>query len=269
MKHSRSAFTLIELLVVISIIALLIGILLPALGAARKTARDMQCTSNLKQFGIGFYGYANENKDSLPYGRYEDFGAGTTNTSGDWMLSLSGYFVGTKTNNQSGEDPSLTTTCPRAAVQSGSKHYSAHPLLIPDLNLTEASQFNGPPAKLSNIKRTSEIMGVADGLQVTEWAGNPNAVVGDAFATILNLYGWQTYLRTHQTEGYLKNDGSDDDPVAYTGLSDDADNPDWAGGNLRWRHGATGTNDVSNMLFMDGHAEGVKQGDLLNRNIRL
>lgn len=265
MKHSKLAFTLIELLVVISIIALLIGILLPALGAARKTARDMQCTSNLKQFGIGFYGYANENKDSLPYGAYSDFGAGTTNTSGDWMLSLSGYFVGSKVNNQSGEDPSLTTTCARAGVQSGDKHYSAHPLLIPDLN---NGNFSGPPAKISNIKRPTEIMGVADGLQVTEWASNPDGV-GNAFATVLNLYGWQSYLNNYATEGYLKNDGTDNDAVAYTGPDPDADLPDWGGGNLRWRHGATGIGDVSNMLFMDGHAEGVKQDDLLNRNIRL
>ncbi len=62
----RRAFTLIELLVVISIIALLIAILLPALGAARKTAQLAVCKSNFKQWGIAFTGYSAENKGRLP-----------------------------------------------------------------------------------------------------------------------------------------------------------------------------------------------------------
>lgn len=61
------AFTLVELLVVISIIALLIGILLPALGAARKTARGSQNLSNLRQIAIGFNAYAAERKSHFPY----------------------------------------------------------------------------------------------------------------------------------------------------------------------------------------------------------
>jgi len=60
--RTRNAFTLIELLVVISIIALLIAILLPALGAARASARDTQCKSNLHQLINSEMAYVADNK---------------------------------------------------------------------------------------------------------------------------------------------------------------------------------------------------------------
>jgi prepilin-type N-terminal cleavage/methylation domain-containing protein len=74
------AFTLIELLVVIAIIALLISIILPSLGNARKTAWTVICQSNLRQLGIAIRSYLDEQRDPQFL---------TTNTS---TVSAAGYF---------------------------------------------------------------------------------------------------------------------------------------------------------------------------------
>ncbi|MEM6458888.1 MAG: DUF1559 domain-containing protein [Planctomycetota bacterium] len=67
-SRSGPAFTLIELLVVISIVALLIAILLPALGAARDAAKTVMCANNSRQVGLAMANYAVMSNDWLPPG---------------------------------------------------------------------------------------------------------------------------------------------------------------------------------------------------------
>jgi prepilin-type N-terminal cleavage/methylation domain-containing protein len=97
MRRTR-AFTLIELLVVISIIALLIGILLPALGAARKTANQMKNTSQLRGQHQGCIIYAQSNASYLPgyatNGVPVTAGYSTTgNPSADGTVAGSRYWI--------------------------------------------------------------------------------------------------------------------------------------------------------------------------------
>ncbi|MGP1310531.1 MAG: type II secretion system protein, partial [Phycisphaerales bacterium] len=62
----RSAFTLIELLVVVSIIALLIGILLPTLGEARRQAGIVSCVATIRGNAQGTAAYTADNRDRVP-----------------------------------------------------------------------------------------------------------------------------------------------------------------------------------------------------------
>lgn len=95
-KTTPRGFTLIELLVVVSIIALLVGLLLPALGAARKAAQSIACVSNQREFGQAFAMYRSDWRDFYPpyYDRWNTTLVGTAEPLWHSKLFMNRYLTG-------------------------------------------------------------------------------------------------------------------------------------------------------------------------------
>lgn len=110
MNRKTAAFTLIELLVVIAIIAILAGMLLPALGRAKAKAQRVRCQSNLRQIGIALRIYADENGDRLPDMSKAPFNKG--NSYWAWDLPKAAVEALLKTGMER-----HVLYCPAAAVQ--------------------------------------------------------------------------------------------------------------------------------------------------------
>ncbi|MEO0515211.1 MAG: DUF1559 domain-containing protein [Planctomycetota bacterium] len=265
----RSAFTLIELLVVISIIALLIGILLPALGAARNSARDMACLSNQRQIGVGLYGFAQENDDLLPVSYYD--GGGNAADITDWGVLIASYMNqgAADSYGQGGRDQaSPGLQCQSAAVEGGRLHYGANMLIMP-LSVGGGTAFGLTQYRLSYMQRTTEILFVADGTQTT----NPEA--NQSFGETYAALDWLDASGADSAADYYTSTAVDNnDPIA-PGLNADGDllAAGAPGRDLRWRHGSgdksNGSDDGSvNALFGDGHASINQRDALLKRNVR-
>ncbi|MEM1026824.1 MAG: DUF1559 domain-containing protein [Planctomycetota bacterium] len=260
--NRHSGFTLIELLVVISIIALLIGLLLPALGAARAASRNVACLSNIKQMGIGLYVYSEENNGSLPYG----LSGGEDNVfnpndgdNSDWGLDILNVMNGTsyKTWDEEGQAGSVQGgtsnlfACPAGLPQNDdfnrTRQYAAHPLLMPRVTTPDLYTFGKTgrqqflaPARIETIRNATTQFMVTDVNQDTLKDNN-----GEGILSRDNFAGGGTsaspWLRAGVT-GFpyeAKSDmGSNEDKTTTQPI-----------GQIRFRH--PGNN--ASFLFVDGH----------------
>ncbi len=224
-------FTLIELLVTITIIAILASILLPALRAAKETARRSTCISNLKQFGIAFFVYAADNDGCLPNGGgwpgdSNGFAAGWTGTH-FWN-----YALGVKYNAQK----STVWTCP----SQDPKHSTPDELSLPTTDVSSAwggrsyimaRNFGGTPSntQLSRLQNQDKTFLVFD----TTYYGYPNTQDNNSSRPF-----WYWYPPTGG---------------AYPSIADGI----WPGLANRHSRGAT-------FLFVDGHSEWIKRLDTEN-----
>ncbi len=162
-KHSvGAAFTLVELLIVIAILAILASLLLPSLGRAKAKARSAQCVSNLRQWGLTYRQYADDNKEFLPRRGQGVQPLAEIDRPDDWFNALPSYLnlqpyqqlFATHQKFQPGADSVFI--CP-VATDPGGTHFLPY-----GMNMNLSPWILPRATKFTEIARPAQVVAMAD-----------------------------------------------------------------------------------------------------------